>query len=147
MGTELCSIDYSTTDEPVEGSIIEAPNALSDEDIQNAMTSASPPSRFQTKKTLCQQQERKMFLENEGDTSQQLPCISQQLFQDSTEQDEQVLEIKKRTPNTHSYEEICTAAASKRTPECVEHIIGLSLNLFVCPDIFQLSLVLYMGLH
>ena len=148
MEAKLFSIGDFTTDEHVEGSITEeAPYAISSVDIQNVMTSTSQPSRFQTKKTMCQQQQETTFIENEGDTSQQLPSISPPLSDNGTEQDEQVLEIKKLIPKTHSYEEISTAAASKIAPECVEQIIGLSLNLFICPDISQLSFVLYMGIH
>ena len=63
------------------------------------MITASQPSSLQTMKSLPQQVNmKKMVLENEGDTSTQLPCNLQRC-EDGTEQEEQVLEMQKSTPN------------------------------------------------
>ncbi|KAL1804230.1 hypothetical protein ACET3Z_032877 [Daucus carota] len=55
----------------------------------------------------------------------ELGTVVSPLFDHGTEQGEQVLEIQKCATNTHSFEEISTTAASKRTPEGVEQIISL----------------------
>ncbi|KAK1403039.1 hypothetical protein POM88_002644 [Heracleum sosnowskyi] len=118
MGAKFCFVDGFTEDELLLGPIIEdvpyatsnveVGCATSNVDIRNSMTTASQTSRFQTKKMLYQQEEEATNLEIEGDISQQLFRISKPFFEDGTEQDDQVSEIKKSTPNICSCEEIST---------------------------------------
>ena len=98
----------------------------------HAMITASQPSSLQTMKSLPQQVNmKKIVLENEGDTSTQLPCNLQRC-EDGTEQEEQVLEMQKSTPIINSHKGIVKGETSSYTPDNIlrTFIVGLSTYMF-----------------
>ncbi|XP_074332489.1 uncharacterized protein LOC141670498 isoform X2 [Apium graveolens] len=114
-----------TVDEPIDESPIDnAVYATSDKDIKT-MSIASEPSILETMRLLplFHVEEDTMVLQDEGDASQQLPCIPQPLYRDGIEEDEQVLDITECTPNVNPSEEIATDETSKRQPDNVADII------------------------
>ena len=96
------------------------------------MITASQPSSLQTMKSLPQQVNmKKMVLENEGDTSTQLPCNLQRC-EDGTEQEEQVLEMQKSTPIINSHKGIATGETSSYAPEYIPEDIHCWSFLPIC---------------